>query len=138
MKKITTVFAAILFASIALTSCGGNQSDKTSSEETTTTETTPTETTLTESQEDPASTELNTGSASDCDTFIKDYEEYADSYIVIVKKYKADPTDATILTEYTDLAQKAVKMQEGAANCTDPKYTKKLMEIASKIAKAAI
>jgi len=128
MKKITSIFVAILFASFALTSCGGNKSDKAATEETT----------VTEASADTASSDLKTESTTDCDTFIKDYEAYADSYIVVLKKYKANPTDATILTEYSEMAQKAVKMQEGAENCTDPKYATKLLEIANKIAKASL
>ncbi len=80
----------------------------------------------------------STASSGDCDQFIKDYEAFANSYIKILKKYKANPNDASILTEYTEAAQKAVEMQKGATDCTDAKYAAKLMEIANKIAKAAM
>jgi len=76
-------------------------------------------------------------SVSDCDQFIKDYDAFADSYIKMLKKYKKNPTDATILTEYTEAAQKAIKMQNEAANCTDAKYASQLTKIATKIANAA-
>jgi hypothetical protein len=55
----------------------------------------------------------------------------------MLKKYKKNPTDATILTEYTEAAQKAIKMQNEAANCTDAKYAAQLTKIATKIANAA-
>jgi hypothetical protein len=120
MKKITTIFVAILFASFALTSCGGNKSDKTATEET-------------------ATPELKTESAGDCDQFIKDYEAFADSYVIIFKKYKENPTDASILTEYTEIAQKAVVFQEEDSVCmANPKYASKMLEIATKMAKAAL
>ena len=77
-------------------------------------------------------------SSGDCDKFIKDYEAFANSYIKILKKYKANPSDASILTEYADAAQKAAEMQKGANDCSDAKYASKLMEIANKIAKAAM
>jgi len=128
MKKITSIFVIILFASFALTSCGGNKSDNAATEETV----------VTETPEETTSSDVKSESTTDCDEFIKAYEEYADSYIVVLKKYKADPTDATILTEYTEMVQKAAEMQEGAENCTDPKYATKLMEIANKMAKAAL
>jgi len=77
-------------------------------------------------------------SNSDCDKFIKDYENFADSYIKLLKKYKANPADASILTEYTEAVQKATDMQTNASNCTDMKYATKLTAIANKIAKAAM
>jgi len=77
-------------------------------------------------------------SSVDCDQFIKDYSDFADSYIKLLKKYKAHPTDASILTEYTEAAQKAAKMQTNASSCTDAKYASKLLDIANKIAKAAM
>jgi len=77
-------------------------------------------------------------SSIDCDKFIKDYEAFAESYVKLLKKYKANPTDATILTEYTVSATKAAALQTDASSCTDPKYSAKLLEIANKIAKAAI
>jgi hypothetical protein len=77
-------------------------------------------------------------SSVDCDQFIKDYSDFVDSYIKLLKKYKANPTDASILTEYTEAAQKAADMQTNASSCTDPKYATKLMELANKIAKAAM
>jgi flagellum-specific peptidoglycan hydrolase FlgJ len=55
-----------------------------------------------------------------------------------MKKYKANSSDPSILTEYTEAAQKAMDMQKDASSCTDPAYASKLMEIANKIAKAAI
>lgn len=77
-------------------------------------------------------------SAIDCDQFINDYSAFVDSYIKLMKKYKSNPTDASILNEYTEAAQKAAKMQTDASNCNDPKYASKLMELANKIAKAAM
>ena len=74
----------------------------------------------------------------DCDQFITDYEEFVTDYIKVLKKYKANPSDTSILTEYTELAQKASEMQSQASDCTDPKYATKLMELASKIAKAGM
>jgi hypothetical protein len=76
--------------------------------------------------------------SSNCDQFIIDYEEFVVSYIKILKKYKAKPTDTSILNEYTDLAQKATEMQTEASNCTDPKYVTKLLELNNKLAKAAL
>lgn len=76
--------------------------------------------------------------SNDCDKFIKDYEAFATSYIKIMKKYKNNPSDASILTEYTEIMQKAAEMQNNATNCTDAKYAAKIMNIANKMATAAM
>lgn len=75
--------------------------------------------------------------SSDCDQFIKDYEAFATSYIKVLKKYKANPTDMTVLGEYTEMAQKAAKMDKEAKDCNDAVYVSKIAAIASKIASAA-
>ncbi|PCH66516.1 MAG: hypothetical protein COC01_07810 [Bacteroidetes bacterium] len=98
MKKLMTIFGAIIFTSLILTSCGST---------------------------DP------------CDKFIKDYEEFVYSYIDIIKKMKANPSDMTIMSEYTEMLTKAAKMQTESADCTDPKYADKLLKLSTKIAKAA-
>jgi hypothetical protein len=75
-------------------------------------------------------------SSSDCDEFIAEYEEFVNSYVVILKKYKANPTDASIISEYTKMAAKAVTMKKDAANCNDPKYVTKLLKLNTKITNA--
>ena len=56
----------------------------------------------------------------------------------LMKKYKANQSDPSILNEYTEAAQKAMDMQKDASSCTDPAYASKLMELANQIAKAAM
>ena len=73
------------------------------------------------------------GQTADCDNFIKEYEAFVNSYIKLNKKYKANPTDVSILSDYTDAAQKAVDMQTQAGDCTDLKYAKKLLELSNKL-----
>ncbi len=70
----------------------------------------------------------------DCDQFIRDYSDFADSYVKLMKKYKANPNDTSIVSDYTEAAQKALEMQKNASLCSDPKYAAKLIEIAKKIA----
>jgi len=86
----------------------------------------------------PDGSAKSSGSASsNCDQFIKDYEAFVDSYIKLLKKYKANPSDPTILQEYTDAVQKASEMQTEASNCTDAKYVNRLTKIVNKLATAA-
>jgi hypothetical protein len=143
MKKTMTIFGAILFASFIFSSCGGDSSKE---PETTTEEpAAKTEEPAAAAEEPAAATEepvakteeKATESNNDCDQFIKDYEEFVDSYIVIIKKMKANPTDMTILSEYTEMAKNAATMQTNAGNCADSKYAAKLTKLATKMAKAA-
>jgi hypothetical protein len=80
--------------------------------------------------------EINSSSSVDCDKFIQEYTAFVNSYIKVMKKYKANPSDPTILSEYTKAAQKASKLQSNASNCNDSKYAAKIMELSNKIAKA--
>ncbi|WP_439506231.1 DUF6591 domain-containing protein [Sediminibacterium sp.] len=80
---------------------------------------------------------ISATTSTDCDQFITEYEEFVSSYLAILKKYKANPTDASILTEYTEMATKAATMETDASNCTDAKYAAKLMKLNTKIANAA-
>jgi hypothetical protein len=80
----------------------------------------------------------STDDSSDCDQFITDYEEFVADYIQVLKKYKANPSDTSILTEYTELAQKASEMQSQASDCSDPKYATRLLQLSNKMAKAAL
>ncbi len=79
-----------------------------------------------------------TDGGGDCEQFITDYGDFADSYVALLKKYKANPTDPDILNEYAEAAQKATQMQNDAADCSDPAYASKLAEIATRIAQAAM
>jgi hypothetical protein len=74
---------------------------------------------------------------SDCEQFLKDYETFATSYISILKKYKSNPSDMTIMGEYTEMAQKKAEMDKNARDCNDIKYAAKITAIASRIASAA-
>ena len=74
----------------------------------------------------------------DCDTFLKNYEKFIDKYIVVLKKYKENPSDATIMTEYSELAAEAVRWAgKTPPDCSEPKHIQKLSEIAAKLSKAA-
>ena len=88
------------------------------------------------SSSDDSGSSTSTSSSVDCDKFITDYEAFVRSYIKILKKYKANPSDASILTEYTEAAQKASEMQTNANNCTDPKYASRLLRLSTKLAEA--
>ena len=149
MKNLMTILAAILFTSVTLTSYGASKqtvlkgdvssfymvneisnafgqgntdNDKVKS--------------VTNTSTNSEITESNSSMSVDCDKFIQDYTAFVNSYIKVLKKYKANPTDASILGEYTKMAQKASKLQANASSCNDAKYAAKLLELSNKMAKA--
>jgi hypothetical protein len=135
MKKSITILGIMLFVSVIFTGCGGKDSPESAEQAVTTEETAPKQEETTTSE--APSEEKVSESKSDCDEFIKDYEEFVNDYISIIKKMKANPTDMTIMGEYTDMATKAASMQSDAKNCTDPKYASQIAKLGMKMANAA-
>ncbi|MCL1797090.1 MAG: hypothetical protein FWG24_02025 [Eggerthellaceae bacterium] len=43
---------------------------------------------------------------------IKDYESWADAYLVFVEKYKENPTDPALLSDYAKLAEESAQWSE--------------------------
>ena len=151
MKKLSTIFAVLFFTVFILSSCGGSESkepEATIEDSAATTEETAgtieetsgtTDESSTKTEESSSATEVeSTVSNSDCDEFIKDYEGFVNSYITVARKMKANPTDMTILSEYTEMASKATTMQSKAGDCTDAIYADKIAKLATKLAKAGM
>ena len=74
------------------------------------------------------------------------YEEFFDEYVAIMKKYKANPTDLSILSDYAkymgqyaDMMQKFEKWESEDLNTAEAAYyvdvqariTQKLLEVAN-------
>jgi len=151
MKNIMTILAVILFTSITLTSYGackqadlnGDVSDFFSFNEVSNAfgqgnidKDKDKAKSVTSTSSKSEITESNPSMSVDCDKFIQDYTAFVNSYIKVLKKYKANPSDATILSEYSKMAQKAAKLQANASSCNDAKNAAKIMELSNKIAKA--
>ena len=79
--------------------------------------------------------------------FINEYEEWVDDYIEITEKYKANPSDLSILSDYTDMMAELTewttktedmeKELEGASASELAEYSSELARIAGKLAEAA-
>lgn len=113
--------------------------------ETKTTDSNSTSVTTDKSEETKApSNNENTG-AEEWRQFLKDYEAWVDDYIAIVKKYKDNPTDMSILTDYTNMVSEMADWAERADEIeleledTDAalEYSSELLRIAAKLAEAA-
>ena len=101
-----------------------------------------------DSSVDETTSEVKKDSAND-DTewkqFLKDYEAWVDEYIAIVKKQKDNPSDMSILSDYTEMLSEMTEWTERADEIeleledTDEalEYSKELLRIAGKLAEAA-
>lgn len=112
MKKVLCIFLAASFAFLMLTGCG---SKETKAKETTKIITESEKVESAESQESVTDTQSETQQQSetvsaDFKKTMDDYEAFFDKYIDIVKKYKANPTDMTILSEYSKIMVEYSKM----------------------------
>ncbi len=84
-------------------------------------------------------------SNTDWRQFLKEYEEWVDKYIVIVEKYKNNPTDMSILSDYMDMVSEMVEWSEKSDDITYElentndaiEYSKELLKIAEKLAEVA-
>ncbi len=76
--------------------------------------------------------------SGDCEQFCSDYEAFADEYVALMKKYKANPSDPTILSEYTEMLSTASDMEKSSKDCSaDPNAAARISKALAKIAKAA-
>lgn len=89
--------------------------------------------------EEISSSSSNSGASGDCEKFCSDYEAFADSYVAFMKKYKSNPADPSVLSEYSEMLSKASEMQSNSSSCTgDLKVSARISQAASKIARATL
>jgi hypothetical protein len=79
----------------------------------------------------------NSSSGDDCDEFLEGYEIFMDNYIVVLKKYKDNPSDPSILSDYTALMTEAQEWSTKTKDCaSDAKFAAKFAAIQMKITSA--
>ena len=89
--------------------------------------------------------DTTTGDDAEWKQFLKDYEAWVDDYITIVKKYKDNPSDMSILSDYTEMVSEMADWTERAdeieLELADTsaalEYSAELLRIAGKLAEAA-
>lgn len=80
--------------------------------------------------------------SADWKQFLDDYEDWVDSYIAFMKKYKENPTDTALISEYAEFAgdtaewsEKAKQYEDGLKDMSPAdvaEYTKRMGEILQK------
>jgi hypothetical protein len=91
-------------------------------------------------------TPSNSGqTASNWKKVLADYEDWADSYLALAEKYAKDPTNASLLSEYTEMAEEAldwakeIESLEGELSAQEAaEFAKEAARIAAKLAKAGL
>lgn len=79
-----------------------------------------------------------TSSSDDCDELLSGYEKFMVDYIAVMKKYKNDPSDPSILSEYTSIMSESTEWTTKTADCAaDIRFAAKFSKIQMKIANAA-
>lgn len=132
MKKLWTLLIAVVIL-LSLTACG-NETISTNED---TSNNVVTETTDEKNE--------NSSNEAEWKQFLKDYEDWVDNYIEITKKYEANPSDLSILTDYTEMVSELAEWSEKADEIelelkdSDAalEYSNELMRIANKLAEAA-
>ncbi len=137
MKKFLSILVAV-FMLFALAACGNDTKDN--EYENVNTPTSGAAESSNVGQEDVL--EKTEGSDKEWREFLKDYEKWVDDYIVLVKKYNQNPTDMSILSDYTEMVS---EMAEWSSKADDIElelkdteealeYSQELLRIASKLA----
>ncbi len=137
MKKLLAIVLIFVFV-ISLAACGDTKSDNNTKVDNSSV-------ISVESKNDETSSSTpNENTESEWKKFIKDYETWVDEYIELTKKMKNNPTDTSILTEYTDMASKALEwterseeIQKSITNQQEAiEYANELLRIADKMLEA--
>lgn len=111
MKKQLVLIGTI--SALVLSSCSGsNENDSTDDSSNDSTEMN----TMDEEDAEPDTEEVDNSEmdvvSGEWDEVLDDYEDYVDTYVVILKKLNADPTDMSVMTEYQELMEKSTDWSE--------------------------
>lgn len=72
---------------------------------------------------------------SDCDQMLADYENFMNDYVSILKQYKEDPSDVSVLSDYQRLMTESAEWSTKISDCAnDPTFAPKFSAIQVKIA----
>lgn len=79
--------------------------------------------------------------------FLSDYEDFIDDYVAVLKKYSKNPSDFTILADYTEMVEELSEWQtqadelaeelENASPTEAAEYSAEILKITAKIAEVA-
>jgi len=144
MKKNITLFSSMILSLMILASCGSSNSESSSSEETPPPGIEAPASSVESPAEEPAESTESTPAASeekesgnDCEAFLKEYEEWVDEYIVVAKKIKSNPSDMSVMSDYTRMMSELSDWDTKGKDCSgNASAAAKMLKIQSKLASA--
>lgn len=142
MKNLLALIIAVILMA-CMVGCGNANNDITnntvapqSSSVVEDTEDAPETESIEEEEEEETDSEVN------WEEFLSEYEAIIDDYIDVYNKYKDNPTDLTILNDYTELSTKITEWAQKAENMEDElssnpealkEYTETLSRVTAKL-----
>ncbi len=83
--------------------------------------------------------EASSSSNSDCQKYLDGYEKFMDDYVKLLKKYKNDPTNTSLVTDYSKMMREASDWTQKIEGCkNDASVYERMLKIQQKIANAMV
>jgi len=80
-----------------------------------------------------------TGLSTECTEFLDGYDKYVDDYIMLLKDYKSNPTDISLMERATKMASEANAWGNKSPDCKDAsEFLSRQAKIQAKLAKASL
>ena len=131
MKKL--MYLLFFAAAISFAACTGEKQEDENSEQTTE------ESTSDKLDELEAKAEEENESLSgNCDDYIEEYAAWVEKYVETTKKFKENPTDASLIEAFQKLSDEAKQWAVKVQDClTDKDFKVKYDELSKKVEEAA-
>jgi hypothetical protein len=91
-----------------------------------------TETTSLE-EEESTSNSSSASTSSSCEQWLKEYDSWVTKYIAFMRKYKKNPADMSMLSDYSRLTSEMTKWANGNSDCDDAASIARMTEIANRL-----
>jgi hypothetical protein len=89
--------------------------------------------TETTSLKEEESSSNSSSASSSCEQWLKDYDSWATKYIEFMRKYKKNPADRSMLSDYSRLTSEMTKWANGNSDCDDAASIARMTEIANRL-----
>lgn len=77
--------------------------------------------------------QTSAASSSSCQQWLKDYDSWVTNYISFMRKYKKNPGDMSMLSDYSRLTSEMSKWSNGNSGCNDAASVARITQIASRM-----
>jgi len=91
-----------------------------------------TETTTME-EEESGSNSTSASTSSSCEQWLNDYDSWVTKYIAFMRKYKKNPGDMSMLSDYSRLSSEMADWANGNSDCDDAASVARMTQIANRL-----